>query len=117
MYRTALTKVDDLESLAYTLISFFCHGGRLPWNYDAVIYDCIREMELFNAILETKRNFWRPNYSDPPLEYICKLPAVYIDFLVHCQELGRDELDYDRFTWQIWAATSCGRSEAFSVQL
>jgi hypothetical protein len=97
MHRTALTKADDLESLAYTLISFFCHSGCLPWNDEAIIYDCIRETELFNAIMEAKKNFGRPNYSDAS-RYVAKLPVVYTDFLAYCQELGRDkEPDYDKF--------------------
>ena len=73
----ALRKAADLESLAYTLISFFRHRGNLPWYGAAVTHDFLGEIEMFDVILE---------------------PTIHADFLAYFQDLKRDEEpDYDKF--------------------
>ncbi|KAF8632172.1 hypothetical protein AX17_004913 [Amanita inopinata Kibby_2008] len=84
------TKADDLESLAYMLISLFYHG-ETPWYDDMFDYIFGRFLECHGSIFEAKKNFTHSSM-------VKDVPSVFQEFLVHAQQLDRaEEPDYDRF--------------------
>jgi len=78
-----LSRRDDLESLAYTII--YSALGRLPWTGNSAG----NNVKAMKAILHKK-----PSIT---VEELCKgLPAAFCDFVAYVRSLGFDEKpDYD----------------------